>query len=229
MALCGSGDLSLGALQEIINTLGPRLSSQNPSYFHRACGNKKVTLKIVQLLYNSLPGALRLRDDDGDLPIRRICFNKDLDETNSMDILRFMLEIDPNLPREFQVDGSNGYLPIHIAISRKSTAFCKELIDAYPESLRIESDEGLPIHIACTYGDRVDTADTIQLMLELDPELINEEDSDEWLPIHHAAVNGRTELIELLLKYDPNAASKEVNNGTRWLPLHLACINNTKS
>ena len=223
MALCGSGDLSLGALQEIINTLGPRLSSQNPSYFHRACGNKKVTLKIVQLLYNSLPGALRLRDDDGDLPIHTLCLNKDLDDTNSLDILRFMLNIDPTLPRE--VGDTDGYLPIHNAVMYKSTTFCKELINACPESLRIELHDGLPIHIACTYGDRVDTADTIQLMLELDPELINAEDSDGWLPIHYAAVGGGTKSIELLLKYDPDAAPKEAN-GSRWLPLHLACINN---
>ena len=95
LELCGSDDLSFAALQEIIYALGPRLSSQDPSYFHRACGNKKVILKIVQLLCNILPGALRLRDDDGDLPIHRLCLNKDLDDTNSLDILQFMLEIDP--------------------------------------------------------------------------------------------------------------------------------------
>ena len=53
-------------------------------------------------------------------------------------------------------------------------------IDACPESLRIESvDSWLPIHEACTYGKRDDTADTIQYMLELDPELINIEDSGD--------------------------------------------------
>ena len=62
--LCKSNNLSLGALQETINLLGPRLSSQNQFCFHWACNNKKVTLEIVQLLYNTLPGALHLRDDD---------------------------------------------------------------------------------------------------------------------------------------------------------------------
>ena len=65
--LCESNNLSLGALQEIINSLGPRLSSQNPSCLDKACWNEKVTLEIVQLLYNTLPGALRLRDRYGSL------------------------------------------------------------------------------------------------------------------------------------------------------------------
>jgi hypothetical protein len=58
--LCASNDLSLGALQETINFLGPRVSSQNPSCFHKACMNKNVTLEIVQLLYDTFPEVLRL-------------------------------------------------------------------------------------------------------------------------------------------------------------------------
>ena len=60
--LCASNNLSLGALQEIINLLGPRLSTQNPLCFRLACRNENVTLGIVQLLYNKLPGVLRLWD-----------------------------------------------------------------------------------------------------------------------------------------------------------------------
>ena len=221
--LCTSNDLSYGALKETINLLGPRLSTQNPSCFYQACGNENVTLEIVQLLHNTLPEALQLRDDDGYLPIHYLSGNEYLDDTNSIDILRFMLDIDPNLPRE--VEDDRGRLPIHVAVMDKSSAFCKELIDAYPESLRIESRDGgeLPIHLACFYGNRDDTADTIQYLLELDPELVNPEDSDGSLPIHYAAEYGRTKLIELLLKFDPDAASYEVNNGSHRLPLHLAC------
>ena len=220
--LCASNNLSYGALQEIINNLGPRVSSQNQLCLHEACKNEKVTLEIVQLLHNTFPGALRLRDDYGWLPIHELCHNDDLDdEAASLDILQFMLEIDPTLPRELV---GNSSLPVHYAISvqYKSTRFCKILIDAYPESLRIISDEGLPIHLACI-GNRDDTADTIQYMLELDPELINAEYNNSYLPIHCAAENGRAELIELLLKFDPDAASKETNDGNQQLPLHLAC------
>ena len=219
--LCGSKNLSLDALQEIINRLGPRASSQNSLCFHKACGNKKVTLEIVQLLHSTLPDALRLRNGIGWLPIHNLCDNEDLDETNSLDILRFMLNIDPNLPRE---TNNRGYLPIHYAVDIKTTAFCKELIDAYPESLRIESSGGiLPIHLACTWGKRDDTANIIQYMLELDSDLINAESRGGYLPIHCAAEYGNTKSIELLLKYDPDAASKKTNDEYRRLPLHLVC------
>ena len=219
--LCASNNLSLGALQEKIYALGPRLSSQNQLCLLRACFNKNVTLEIVQLLYNTVPGVLRLRGDDGSLPIHNLCRNGDLDETNSLDILRFMLKVDHTLPRE--VD-DNDNLPIHNAVCYTSTAFCKVLINACPESLRIESCVGwLPIHRSCRFGKRDDTADTIQCMLEVDPELINAEDSDGYLPIHCAAMYGNTKSIELLLKFDPDAALKDINDGGRLLPLHFAC------
>ena len=226
LELCASNNLSFDALQEKINTLGPRVSSQNPSCFHEACRNKKVTLEIVQLLYNIWPGVLQLRDGAGWLPIHRLCCNGDLDDTTSLDILRFMLSIDPTLLRE--VVGN--WLPIHHAVEYKSTTFCKILTDAYPESLRIESDYGmLPIHLACHYGNRDDTADTIQYMLKLDPELINAEDGDGYLPIHHAAEWGRVQIIELLLKFDPDSASKEINDVNQRLPLHLSYNSNLSS
>ena len=217
--LCASNDLSFDALQERIGILGPRLSSQNQLCLHKACYNEKVTLKIVQLLYNTLLEAFRSRDNVGWLPIHSLCRNKNLDEKNSLDILQFMLSIDPTLPREM----GNGCLPVHLAVMYKSTVFCKILIDAYPESLRIETSDWLPIHLSCNSGGRVDAVDTIQYMLEVDSELINAEGRCRYLPIHWAARNGRTELIELLLKYDPDAASKEKNDGSQQLPFHFAC------
>ena len=225
--LCASNNLSFDALQETINLLGPQhVSSQYPySCLHKACYNENVTLEIVQLLHNTFPDALRLRDNDEWLPIHCLCCNDDLDDSNSLDILQFMLEIDPTLSREV---GYADYLPIHYAVQYKSTTFCNILIDKYPESLRVESGIGmLPIHVACRYGNQVDTADAIQYMLELDPELINAENSGGKLPIHHAAERGRSKLIELLLKFDSDATSKEVNDRNRWLPLHVACNNYT--
>ena len=50
LELCESDDLSLDALQEIVDTLGSLVSSQSQLCLHQACFCKKVTLKIVQLL-----------------------------------------------------------------------------------------------------------------------------------------------------------------------------------
>ena len=224
MELCASDDLSINTLREIINALGPSALSQIQLIcFHRACMNKRVTLEMVQLLYNIWPGALRLRDNDADrfLPIHCLCCSEDLDDTASIDILHFMLKIDPMLLREADVDGC---LPIHYAVTAKSTTFCKQLIDAYPESLWSRAGVGwLSIHRACAHGEGDDTADIIQYMLEMESELINDEDSKGFLPIHYAAMYGRTKSIELLLKFDLNAASKETNDGSWQLPLHVAC------
>ena len=108
---------------------------------------RKAPVGLFQLLYNAWPEALRLRNKYDHLPIHRLCRNKVLGETASINILRLMLEIDPSLPREVDRDD---YHPVHYAVTRKSTSFCNILIDACPESLRIESVDGwLSIHEAC--------------------------------------------------------------------------------
>ena len=106
--------LSLVALQEEISTLGPQLSLQSQLRFHQACDNENVTLEIVQILHNILPEAHQLRNDDGWLPLHFLCCNFALDETASLDILRFMLSIGPTLPR-VRVHHNDG-LPIHYAV-----------------------------------------------------------------------------------------------------------------
>ena len=167
---------------------------------HLACYNEHVTLEIYQFILNKWPEAIRMRDDIGSLPMHELSMADTLDEVASIDILRSMLDIDLNLVRERDFDG---YLPVHHAAMIKSSAFCKVLIDAYSESVRVRTHEGsLPIH-ECAYGDRDDTVNTIQYMLELYPESINIRDGSGYLPIHCAAGYGNAKAIELLLKHDP--------------------------
>ena len=64
-----------------------------------------------------------------------------------------------------------------------------------------------PIHLACSWGKKGgdgDTADTIQYMLELDPELVNAEGINGYLPIKIAPLSRSVKSIELLLHYDPD-------------------------
>jgi len=184
---------------------------------YMACENKGVNLEVVQMLYNSWPEALRVSSGHNELPIHELCCNKKLANTTAIDVLRFMLSIDPTLVRER--DGLD-YLPIHHAVrsaaNRKSLEFCKVLIDLYPESVRVTgTDSGsLPIHKAYDI-------DIVQYLLELYPESINIQDSYGMLPVHEAAVGRNIDKIELLLTHDPDAASKKTNNES--FPLHLAC------
>jgi len=184
---------------------------------HHACYNKHLTLGIFQIIFNKWPEAIRMRTDSGYLPIHELCTNENLDDNVSLEVLQYMISIDPMLVREVDEDLN---LPIHYAVYRMSTAFCKVLVDAYPDSLKVEANFRLPIHDACGYGGRVDTVDTVQYMLDLYPASINAPDNEGWLPIHHAAQARRADFVELLLKLDLDAASKNTNQ--RQLPLHLA-------
>lgn len=67
---------------------------------------------MVERLFNEWPDAI---------PLNYLCGNGQLDETNSLSILRFMLDVDPELP----MYAADGELPIHRAVISKSTKFCK--------------------------------------------------------------------------------------------------------
>ena len=192
---------------------------------HMACeGVGGVNLSLVQLLFNSWPEAIRTPGHNDCFPVHSLFQNRKLEESDALSILQFMLDIDQTIVRER--DGS-GFLPIHYsALNMKSIEVCKVLIDTYPESIRVGTNNGsLPIHMACKNGSRVDSVDAIQYMLELYSESINARDSNGWLSIHHAAKLGRANIIKLLLKHDPGAASKMTESEQRrcLLPLHIVC------
>ena len=190
-----------------------------------ACSNPNVTLDLVRLLLNAWPEATRQLDNCGEderggyLPIHNLCRNEGMDDVTAKDILHLLLNSDPPSVRERDTDGE--FLPIHHAAGGgKSTDFCKILVKAFPESLRMQSMEGkLPIHAACSTGK----VDLVQYLLELIPESIHTRDNSGCLPIHEASVQGNAEVIKFLVKCDPDAASKETTNELRWLPFHHAC------
>jgi len=202
------------------------LNGENGTPLHVACQSKNVNLAIVEHLFNAWPEAMQMIDHSGWLPIHEICNNNKIDDGVSLEILQFMLDADPNLPRV--IAGDEGYLPIHLAVDRMSVDFCKELIKAYPESVKAgANDDNLPIHEACRFRDRDDAVDTVEYLLQLYPESINASNEDAWLPIHCAAMNEserRTDIVKLLLKYDSDAASKRTESKKRK-PLHIASEN----
>ena len=202
------------------------LDGRGSTPLHVACQSQGVNLAIVENLFNTWPEAIQMRNVSGYLPIHDLCCNIELDDDASLEILQFFLGIDPTLASSRNGDG--GFLPIHYAVDGMSTEFCKVLIKAYPESVGIESnDETLPIHEACGgCKTRDDLVDTIQHLLELYPESINARDEEGRLPFHYAASKarrGRIDIMKLLLKHDPDAASKKTTDGKGQLPLHLAC------
>jgi len=196
------------------------VNGDNATFLHLACYNEHLTLERYQFILNKWSEAIQMRDNFGSLPMHALSMTKTLDEDASIDILRSMLDIDLNLVRERDIDG---YIPIHHAVRGNSIEFCKVLIEVYPESMRVGTSDGsLPIHEACSNGGRDGQVETIQYLLEIYPESINVRDGSGWLPIHCAAMHGNTKVIELLLKHDPDAATKKTTDPPR-LPLHVAC------
>ena len=202
----------------------------NRTPLHIACSNKGITLKVFRLVYNAWPEAFTLGSGFfGFRPIHELCFNTELDEIVSLDILRCMFHIDPACVRERNFEGG---LPIHTAAKYSpSINLCKELIKMYPESLRVEeSNSGsLPIHeIMCHNGYNLGHhIHIIRYFLDVYPESIDARDNNGWLPIHRAIgeynSERREETIKLLLIYDPSAASKKTADVNCRLPLHIAC------
>jgi len=207
-----------------------RTSAAEKTPLHIACSSRYITLEMLQFIYNLWPEAGRIPtwDDFESFPIHELCINEHLDAETSLDILNFMLGEDPSLVR---LRGNMCDFPIHNAVGRKAFDFCKVLIDEYPESLRNNEDGSLPIHSACSWGfygnqpHRADIIDTIQYMLGLYPESINVPDGRGWSPMHMAAQVKRADIVELLLKHDPCAASSTSENDSSQLPLHSACEN----
>jgi len=192
---------------------------------HLALRNGGVTLALVKFLLDAWPEAFYNRCIDGRPPFYYLCGNGDLDEDVWHDVFQHLISIDSTFVRERLEDGE---LPIHYAAANLSPQQCKALIDRYPEPVREigARDVDLPIHEACAVG----RLDTVAYLLGLYPESIRVRGSMGALPIHDAAAcqprtESRAGIIELLLKHDPNTASKKKTNETQLgqLPLHLAC------
>ena len=124
---------------------------------HMACKNEHIESDTIQLLVNVCPEAVFQTDEYGYLPIHRLCQNSSLHETALVNILKIFIKINSHIGVNQFLYATNiedmrgGHLPIHVAlINDMSPKFCKVLIDACPESVRITCGAGdLAIHAAC--------------------------------------------------------------------------------
>ena len=84
------------------------------------------------------------------IPLHFLCANKDIEDSDAVDILGLLLERFPEALRRADEDGR---LPIHKAVGQQSHEFCRMLIEAYSGSERMADSNGmLPLHTACGLG-----------------------------------------------------------------------------
>jgi ankyrin repeat protein len=178
---------------------------------------------MVQLLIDAYPESIDRANNEGNTPLHFLCANKDIEDSDAVDILGLLLERFPEALR--RADG-DGYLPIHVAcgVGLKSPEFCRMLIDAYPGSERTATSNGLvPLHIACGQGAVV----TAKYLYKLYPESINVTDRDGRYPIHYAIIRLKSEtpataieMVQFLLECDPSLASQKLRG---IFPLAVVC------
>jgi len=203
-----------------------------------ACINEYMTAKTVELLLQVCPDSIHQPNNCSWLAIHNLCGDEGKMDV-AIDILKLLLAACPDSVTRTTDFDSNEELPLHHAATNKSPAFCKVLVDAYPESVRRVNNEGyLPFHHACGEG----RPDTVKYLFGLYQESINIRNNDGYLPIHWACSlpnKNTAEIIKFLVIQDPGCLSKPVvsdrgddNNhrqGNDTLPLHIICSRWDKS
>ena len=101
---------------------------------HSVCGNKNVTLNIVQLLIEAAPDSVRQQEKFGLMPVHKICDNRDVDETTAIEILKLLIEKYPEAVQH--IGGIGNHHPIHLASIQRYPEFSRVLIEACPGSER---------------------------------------------------------------------------------------------
>jgi ankyrin repeat protein len=121
--------------------------------------------------------------------------------------------------------------PQDICLNKNVTlSMVQLLIDAFPESLRHESNNGrMPLHLLCRNKDLDDEEgglEILKLFIMRCPESVKHATrEDGMLPLHSAAGFQSLEFCRLLIEAYPGSERITNDNGT--LPFHNACARNT--
>jgi hypothetical protein len=190
-----------------------RIAGRGGSFLlQMACSSEIIDSDTIQLLVNLCPEAVIQTDEDGYQPIHRLCQNSSLHETALVNILKIFIKINSHIGVDQFLHATDiDYLPIHVALlNDMSPEFCKALIDACPESVRITCGAGdLAIHAACeSYLTewkcdptlrrrwRDDPCTLVKYLFEIFPESINVIGSNGATPIQCVSVPAEEEISE---------------------------------
>ena len=198
---------------------------------HIACVRRSP--EFCRVLIDAAPASLLGVNNKGGMPLHCLCDCTEVDEAAAIEILKFLLEKNPETVRHVDEDGD---LPIHLACVSKSPEFCQVLIDAAPDSVRSVNNEGnMPLHYLCrtlntvvegrVNGDGETARQTLKLLLEKYPESVQCADNDGDLPIHLACLTKSPDFCRVLFEAYPG--SERITDANGALPLHWACMKNT--
>ena len=92
---------------------------------------------------------------------------------------------------------ANGNTPLHTAVIHGRAGLVKPLIDAGADLKQLNTLGQAAIHLACATGQ----VGLVNWMLEQDATLANLPDGDRFTPLYHAAINGNSRTVSLLLTH----------------------------
>jgi ankyrin repeat protein len=146
-SICRNKNVTLGMVHLLIDAFPDSLSHEN-NYgsmpLHQLCSSKdlddEVGLKILKLLLERHPGAVRHAARDGILPIHFASVRQ------SPEFCRILIEAYPGSERMVAVVGA---LPFQLACACNTVATAKYLYELYPESINVADNNRMyPIHFA---------------------------------------------------------------------------------
>lgn len=168
----------------------------------------------VRLVVNTCPEAVRVRDQEGFLPLHWACYHG-----AGLDILKLLLGAWPESVKE---NISQGRLPLHLACRQSASLDrIRFLVDKYPGALDAPTSQGmLPLHYACRDAAPLDV---VQHLVDQGPMTISEQtNNNAALPIHLACKHGKSpEVIRFLAERWPGCLREPNSEGL--LPIHFLC------
>lgn len=168
----------------------------------------------VRLVVHACPEAVRVRDQEGFLPLHWACYHG-----ASVDILKLLLGSWPESVREAI---SQNRLPLHLACRQNaSLGSIQFLVEKYPQALEANTNQGmLPLHYACRDAA---TLDVVKFLLDQAPMTVSEQTTNNgFLPIHFACKHGKSpETVQFLAETWPGCLREPNSDGL--LPIHFLC------
>ncbi|KAK1739129.1 ankyrin repeat domain-containing protein [Skeletonema marinoi] len=200
------------------------------------------TVATVKYLLEIYPDGIHDESEDGNpiyFAIMRLRDRKDSEVAAKM--VELLLSCNPNLTVATLKSGGgvvweSGYTPLRLACgnSHVTLNIVQRLVDAHPDSVRQENDEGwMPLHHLCDNDELDDmvSVEILRLLLEKCPESVRHVNNGGYLPIHIACGRGSRspDFCRELIEAYPASARIAIANYECALPLHYACQSGTSA
>ena len=199
---------SFEVLNLLLNKHREKMIPINDSSIIHLAISKKLSIKVIKLLYESYP------ENEVNNINNLHCA---IISHSSIDVIEYVINKNQE---SVSIPDSNGNLPLHYSIN--NIEIMRILLSIYPEGVRIRNNYGfLPIHIAL---DSKVSPEIIIMLLKAYPDCTKQKGRFGNLPLHYAAETRKlSNLIRIILNAYPEA--KNIKNDQDELPVDVAKAN----